>query len=299
MTQSSDAGLGDHLFGLLQRGLPTRWLSGLVYRLTQIRQPAFKDALIRLFLRGFAIDLSEAEHSDIRQYRSFNHFFTRALKPGARPLAADPQAFVSPVDGTISQFGRIANGRIIQAKNHDYSVQELLAGDPLAAQFMDGEFCTIYLAPYNYHRIHMPIAGRLRQWTYVPGRLFSVNAATARVLPRLFARNERLNACFDTEAGPFALSMVGALFVGSLETVWSGQVSPPHRRHVAPLPQQTAQTVTLARGAEMGRFNMGSTVVLLCARGAISWLDTLAPGQPVRMGQALGRLQVGPAASEL
>lgn len=291
MTTPSDASLGDLLFGLLQRCLPTRALSTLVYRLTQIRHPGFKDALIRLFLRGYTIDLSEAEHADIRQYASFNHFFTRALKPGARSLPEDPKVFVSPVDGTLSQFGRIENGRIIQAKGRDYSVAELLAGDRLAADVEGGEFCTIYLAPYNYHRIHMPLAGALRQWTYVPGRLFSVNAATARALPRLFARNERVNACFDTEAGPFVLSMIGALFVGSMETVWCGQISPPHRRDSLAQPERPAQAVSLARGAEMGRFNMGSTVILLAPRGALQWDASLRLGQSVRMGQSLARLR--------
>jgi phosphatidylserine decarboxylase len=287
-TTSESASLGDQLFGLLQRGLPTRWLSSLVYRLTQIRHPGFKNALIRLFLRGYTIDLREAEHEQIEQYRSFNHFFTRALKPGARPLAADPQAFVSPVDGTISQFGRIDGSRIIQAKGRSYSVQELLAGDGDAALYDGGEFCTIYLAPYNYHRIHMPIAGTLSHWTYVPGRLFSVNAATARALPRLFARNERLNASFDTPAGRVALSMVGALFVGSLETVWCGQVTPPHRRSNTPQTQRPRHPVHLARGGELGRFNMGSTVILLAPPGSIRWAATLASGQPVRMGESLG-----------
>lgn len=299
MSAASDAGLGDTLFGLLQRALPTRWLSLQVYRLTQIRHPAFKNALIRAFLRGYTIDLTEAEHENIEAYQSFNHFFTRALKPGARPLAGDPLAFVSPVDGTISQFGRIERGRLIQAKGHDYSVAELLAGDPLAAQFEGGEFCTIYLAPYNYHRIHMPVSGTLKQWTYVPGRLFSVNAATARALPRLFARNERLNACFDTSAGPFVLSMIGALFVGSLETVWSGQVTPPHRRGIAPQAQWPTQALSLSRGAEMGRFNMGSTVILLAPAGSLRWAAQLAPGQPVRMGQTLGQWQPGKTGGEL
>jgi len=286
-TTSESASLGDQLFGLVQRTLPTRWLSSLVYKLTQIRQPGFKNVLIRLFLRGYTIDLREAEHEQIEQYRNFNHFFTRALKPGARPLASEAQAFVSPVDGTISQFGRIDGGRVIQAKGRSYSVQELLAGDGDAASFEGGEFCTIYLAPYNYHRIHMPIDGMLRHWTYVPGRLFSVNAATARAIPRLFARNERLNASFDTPAGRIALSMVGALFVGSLETVWCGQVTPPHQRSTTPQTQRPQQPIALARGAELGRFNMGSTVILLAPRGSIRWEETLTPGRPVRMGESL------------
>ncbi|MEQ1438179.1 archaetidylserine decarboxylase [Fontimonas sp. SYSU GA230001] len=285
----TDATVRDRAFALLQRLLPTRWLSMLVFRITQIRHAGFKNALIRLFLRGFSVDLSEAEYAIPENYDSFNHFFTRALKPGMRPLAADPQALLSPVDGTISQFGDIRDGRIFQAKGHEYSVTELLAGDAEAAQvFMNGRFCTIYLAPYNYHRIHMPLEGRLRKWSYVPGRLFSVNAATARALPRLFARNERLNAVFDTRAGPFGLTLVGALFVGSLETVWAGRVTPPHLRG-EPAHYQPMNPVILGRGEELGRFNMGSTVILLAAPGAVEFDPTLAPGRTVRMGEAIGR----------
>lgn len=288
---SSDARFTDRAFVLLQLCLPTRWLSQLVFRLTQIRHPGFKNALIRLFLRGYTIDLSEAEFGRIENYESFNHFFTRALKPGARPMPADAQAFVSPVDGTVSQFGTIGEDRMIQAKGHTYSLYDLLPGDADAKAFVGGEFCTIYLAPYNYHRIHMPIDGRLAHWTYVPGRLFSVNAATARALPNLFTRNERLNARFDTPAGPVALSMVGALFVGSLETVWAGRVTPPHLRRRDSEQYTPMNPVTLARGAEMGRFNMGSTVILLAPPGSIEWKAGLASGQPVRLGDTLGRWQ--------
>jgi phosphatidylserine decarboxylase len=283
------AGLSDRMFAALQRVLPTRWLSSVVHRIAQIQQPAFKNTLIRLFMRGFKIDLSEAERSHVEDYVSFNDFFTRALKPDARPLAPEPDTFLSPVDGTISQFGRIRDGRLIQAKGHSYSLLDLLAGDTeRAAAFADGEFCTIYLAPYNYHRIHMPLDGRLQRWTYVPGRLFSVNAATARALPNLFARNERLNAIFDTATGPIGLVMVGALFVGSLETVWAGTVSPPHLR-TEPTEYEPMTPVQLLRGAEMGRFNMGSTVILLAPANTLRWDKTLHPGLPVRQGQSLAR----------
>ncbi|HEY0974082.1 MAG TPA: archaetidylserine decarboxylase [Solimonas sp.] len=280
---------GDKLFALFQRLLPTRFLSTVVFHLTQIETTWFKNLLMRLFLRGFTIDLKEAEFENYRNYGSFNHFFTRALKRGARPLPEDPHAFVSPVDGTVSQFGEIRDGRLVQAKGHTYSLLELLGGEAqLAAKFAGGRFCTIYLAPYNYHRIHMPVTGSLTHWSYVPGRLFSVNAATARALPNLFARNERVNAVFDTDAGPVGMAMIGALFVGSMETVWAGRITPPHLRdapyHYAPLDR-----VTLGRGDEMGRFNMGSTVILLTPPGGVDWSPTLAPGQTVRMGQAIGR----------
>jgi phosphatidylserine decarboxylase len=283
---------GDRLFAAVQQVLPTRWLSTAVFHLTQIETPWFKNALMRLFLKGFAIDLSEAETSRIENYRSFNHFFTRALKPGARPLPEDPRAFVSPVDGTVSQFGDIRDGRLIQAKGRDYSVLELLGGEPrLAERFAKGRFCTIYLAPYNYHRIHMPIGGTLSRWTYVPGRLFSVNAATARALPNLFTRNERVNAVFETEAGPVGLAMIGALFVGSMETVWAGRITPPHLREGGPFHYAPHDPVTLRRGDEMGRFNMGSTVILLLPENGLDWEPALQPGQAIRMGQPLGRWQ--------
>ncbi len=288
-TPHTDASTRDRLFAWFQYLLPTRWLSELVYRITQIRHPAVKDTLIALFLRGFRIDLSDAEFALPRNYDSFNHFFTRALKRGSRPLAEDPQALVSPVDGTISQFGAIQDGRIFQAKGHSYSVLELLGGDrEAAARFMNGRFCTIYLAPYNYHRIHMPIDGQLRNWSHVPGRLFSVNSATARALPNLFARNERLNALFDTPAGTMGVTLVGALFVGSLETVWAGRVSPPHPRG-APAQYAPMKPLALSRGDELGRFNMGSTVILLAQAGAVDWSETLAPGRVLRMGEAIGR----------
>lgn len=280
---------GDKLFAWIQRLLPTRLLSLAVFHLTQIETPWFKNLLMRLFLRGFTIDLKEAEFERYQNYASFNHFFTRALKRGARPLPTEPQAFVSPVDGTVSQFGEIRDGRLLQAKGHTYSLLDLLGGETeLAAKFAGGRFCTIYLAPYNYHRIHMPITGSLTNWSYVPGRLFSVNAATARALPNLFARNERLNAIFDTDAGPIGLAMIGALFVGSMETVWAGRVTPPHLRG-APFHYSPMDRVTLGRGDEMGRFNMGSTVILLTPPAGVDWSAELKPGQAVRMGQTIGR----------
>lgn len=288
--RSDTAGFRDHAFVLLQQLLPTRWLSMLIYRITRIEQAAFKNNFIRLFCQQFQIDLGEADREQPEQYRSFNDFFTRALKPGARRLDPDPAALLSPVDGTVSQAGDIREGRLIQAKGHDYSVETLLGGDAeLAARFAGGRFTTIYLAPYNYHRIHMPLSGTLQRWTYVPGRLFSVNPATVRALPGVFARNERVCTVFETEVGSFALVLVGALFVGSMETVWAGQISPPHKRGrveqfspVHPLP--------LARGEEMGRFNMGSTVILLAARDALEWDARMTPGQTLRMGERIGRL---------
>ncbi|HSW11304.1 MAG TPA: archaetidylserine decarboxylase [Solimonas sp.] len=285
-----DASAADRAFAQLQQWLPTRFLSWLIFVITRLRLPAFKNGFIRVFMKLYNISLAEAQLQRVDEYASFNEFFTRALKPGARPLDPQPGTLLSPVDGTVSQAGDIVGERIFQAKGHDYSVEELLGGDAeLAAPFAGGKFATIYLAPYNYHRIHMPLGAVLRHWQYVPGRLFSVNPATVRGLPGVFARNERVCAIFDSEVGPFALVMVGALFVGSMETVWSGQVSPPHKRggveQFRPI-----HPVKLARGEEMGRFNMGSTVILLTAPGALQWDPVMTPGNPLRMGQRIGYL---------
>ena len=282
-----DARPKDRAFALLQWLLPTRLLSLGMYAFTRVRWAPFKIAFIRLFMRGFRISLDEAEVQDPAQFADFNAFFTRALKPDARPL--EGSGLVSPVDGTLSQYGPLTNDRLIQAKGHDYRCEALLSDGAWAAEVRGGEFATIYLAPYNYHRIHMPLAGQLRAWRYLPGRLFSVNAATARAMPNLFARNERLVAMFDSERGPFAMVLVGALFVGGLETVWTGPVTPPHRRG-APGPIIPAlHPLLLARGQEMGRFNMGSTVILVGAPGVLQLDPSLVPGRVLRMGQALNR----------
>ena len=287
MASYTDIRGADRIFKLIQLCLPTRLISFLIFKLTRIESPAFKNLFIKWFMGAFHISLAEAEHERPEAYRHFNAFFTRALKPDARPLDQDPKAILSPVDGTVSQLGRIDSDRIFQAKGRDYTVGELLGDEGLAEPFVGGSFCTIYLAPYNYHRIHMPIGGRLKEWLLVPGRLFSVNPATARAMPKLFARNERVVTLFDTAVGPLALVLVGALNVGSMETVWAGQITPPHIR--SRLGRWTpGSPVRLVRGDEMGRFNMGSTVVLLFPPGKIQWSDELGPAKTVRMGQSIG-----------
>lgn len=288
------ASVGDRLFALLQLCLPTRFISWLVFGLTRVRAPGFKNAFIRWFMKAFDISLDEAEHEQPEDYRHFNAFFTRALKPGARPLDPDPHSFLSPVDGTVSQLGAIDGERIFQAKAHHYTAAELLGQTALAKPFEGGSFCTIYLAPYNYHRIHMPVSGQLEEWLYVPGRLFSVNPATARAMPRLFARNERVVSLFETDFGPLALVMVGALNVGSMQTVWAGRISPPHRRSGL-MHTRSSPPMAIDRGEEMGRFNMGSTVILLTPAGVLRWQDGLRAGSTVRMGQRLATL--APASS--
>lgn len=288
---ATDASFGDHAFAAIQQILPTRALSSGMHALTRIKTVWFKNAFIKVFMRLFNISLDEAVIDEPTRFESFNAFFTRALKPSARMVDAAPAAFVSPVDGTVSQFGAITDGELIQAKGHSYSAETLLAGRAdWAAEFAGGQFITIYLAPYNYHRIHMPLKGTLREWAYVPGRLFSVNHATARALPGVFARNERVVAIFDTELGPMAMVLVGALFVGSMETVWAGEISPPHERGDAPHVYQQRQPIVLEKGMEMGRFNMGSTVILLTPK-KLDWLSTLASKQPLRMGERIATIQ--------
>ena len=279
---------------LLQFILPHHALSRLALWLTRVRWPPLKNLLIGLFLRGFKPDLSDAQLADPYAYADFNAFFTRALRPGARPLAGDARTVVSPVDGAMNLCGRLDADRLLQAKGRWYTLEALLAGAAprWAASFRDGGFATIYLAPFNYHRIHMPADGRLAAAWYVPGRLFSVNTVAARLVPQLFARNERLVLLFEGASGPFAVIFVGALNVGSMATVWHGDVTPRRPRVVAELPLPPADQCWRERGAEIGRFNMGSTVIVLFAPAAAELAD-IAGGTPLRMGQRLGELRGG------
>lgn len=286
------AGAWDHLRALPQYLLPHHALSRLMLRLTRVRTPWVKNLIIDRMRHHFRIDIRDAVQPDPYAYPSFNAFFTRALRPDARPLAGDDSTLISPVDGTVSQAGRIEVNRLLQAKGRRFTLETLLGGDTeLARTFADGDFATLYLSPRDYHRIHMPLAGRLEKTLYVPGRLFSVAPYTVRSVPRLFARNERLVCLFDTPAGPMALILVGALFVACIETVWAGVVTPPHGHRIRTEPAPDSPPVQLARGAEMGRFNMGSTVILLFPPGRIDWTAELPPGRHLRMGEALGELR--------
>lgn len=280
--------LGDRLFILLNTLLPSHFLSWLMFHVARIRSTAFKNAFIGIFVKLYKVDLEEAEFERIKSYPDFSAFFTRALKPDARPIDQDPKVLVSPVDGTVSQLGPIRNGTMIQAKGLDYTVSDLLGGSKAAAFFQKGTFCTLYLAPHNYHRVHMPASGRMREWSYVPGPLFSVSERVVRKVPRVFARNERVCALFETDFGPLGIVMVGALFVGSIETVWNGRITPPHGHEAGRYTPMSP--VVLMRGRELGRFNMGSTVILLAPPGMVAWQPHLKPGVPVRMGRALGGL---------
>jgi phosphatidylserine decarboxylase len=277
----------DRLAVLPQYLLPKGAITRAAGSVASAQRGASTTRLIRWFVGRYGVNMSEAAEPDIAAYPSFNEFFTRALKPGARPLAqAD---LVCPVDGAISQFGRIRGAQIFQAKGHDYSTQALVGGDAtLAERFQDGYFATLYLSPKDYHRIHMPCAGRLRRMIHVPGDLFSVNPTTARGVPGLFARNERVVCVFDGEAGPFVLVLVGATIVGSMATVWHGVVNPPRPGTLREWTYET-QPVELAQGAEMGRFLLGSTVVLLFPDGGLQFNPAWMPGGAIRMGEMMAR----------
>ena len=283
---NSRLAIRDYLQTYLQYLYPQHFLSCLMFYATRWNNSVFKDWLIRWFVRRYRIDMTLAENPEPSSYASFNAFFTRSLRTGARPTATHPDDIVSPADGVISQLGHIENGRMLQAKGRWYTVAELLQSGPQqTAPFEDGAFATIYLSPRDYHRVHMPSTGKLKKMSYLPGRLFSVSQATTSVLPNLFARNERMVAHFDSALGPMAVVMVGALFVGSIETVWHGLITPPHAQKPATWSYPPGED--LNRGAEMGRFNMGSTVIVLLPRDAVVLADNLAPGSPVQMGQVI------------
>ncbi|MCL6415624.1 archaetidylserine decarboxylase [Aestuariirhabdus sp. Z084] len=284
------------LFALLQYLIPQHALSRVAGWVAECRWPWLKNRFIGIFVRHYRVDMSQAAEEDPKAYAHFNDFFTRALKPDARVIAEDKSQLVCPADGQISQIGQIEYGRIFQAKGQDYSLTELVGGDTaLADEFMNGAFATIYLSPRDYHRVHMPMNGTLRSMTYVPGQLFSVNQATAENIPRLFARNERVVAIFDTEQGPMAMILVGAMIVASIETVWAGLVAPVRREiKCTDYSDEARQPITLKRGEEMGRFKLGSTVILLHPKDSMKWLESMRAGNSVRMGEALGTVQTTP-----
>lgn len=275
------------LFIALQHIVPQHALSRFAGSIAASETPWLRDTLIRRFVAAYGVDLSEAARG-IGEFASFNDFFTRELKPGARPLADARQFILSPADGAVSQLGPVSGGRIIQAKGRDYSVAEILGcGAEEAARFEGGSFITIYLSPKDYHRVHMPAAGTLAATSYIPGDLYSVNTATAAGVDRLFARNERLSCRFDGPDGHFASIMVGAMIVAGIDTVWPNTF----RTHVsAPVHEDFAGAGhNFTAGDEMGRFYLGSTVVLLFEPGRVAWREDLKAGDPLRMGEALGQ----------
>ena len=281
----------DKLFVLSQYITPQLGVSNLAGRLADNdRSPALKNRVIKWFIGRYGVDMSEAAEPNPEAYATFNDFFTRELKPGIRPLADGEKTLVSPVDGAISQLGQVTGDRIFQAKGQSFSLSELLGGEEATtAPFADGEFSTIYLSPKDYHRIHMPMAGTLRQMIHVPGKLFSVNPVTAENVPNLFARNERVVCIFDTASGPMALVLVGAMIVGSVETRWAGVVVPGSRQVTSTL-YEGEQAISFDKGEEMGRFRLGSTVIMVMPKGSVSWNSNQVAGKTVRMGEAFGAL---------
>ena len=279
--------MSDRLKVTAQYLIPKQALTVLAGKLASARAGGLTTRVIRWFVGRYGVNMTEAANPDIASYPSFNEFFTRPLKPGARPLAdAD---YICPVDGAISQFGRIERDQIFQAKGHSYSTHALVGGDrDLAIQFQDGEFATLYLSPRDYHRIHMPCDGRLTRMIYIPGDLFSVNPVTARGVPGLFARNERVVCVFENDAGPFVLTLVGATIVGSMATVWHGQVNPPRPGTIKEWNYAPGEVV-LKKGDEMGRFLLGSTVVMLFPKRRLRFTDAWAPARAISMGEAMGQ----------
>ncbi|GGI70531.1 phosphatidylserine decarboxylase proenzyme [Shewanella hanedai] len=279
----------------LQYMMPKHLISRLVGKLAAAEMGSVTTAAIKWFIKQYKIDMGEAAQSSPEAYRTFNDFFTRALKSGIRPISEDKDYIVHPVDGAVSQCGPINHGQIFQAKGHEYSSLALL-GDQAddAKRFEEGDFATIYLAPKDYHRIHMPIKGTLSKMTYVPGDLFSVNPLTAENVPGLFARNERVVAIFETEIGPIAMVLVGATIVASIETIWAGTVTPPTGKKVFTweYPTEGPDALTLEKGAEMGRFKLGSTVVMLFAKDALDeFADGVMPKSVTRMGQPFAKIE--------
>ncbi len=278
--------MSDRLAVLPQYLLPKQALTALAGKFATARAGGLTTSVIRWFVGRYQVDMSEAANPDIASYSSFNEFFTRPLKPGARPLA--PAAFICPVDGAISQFGAIERDQIFQAKGHSYTTTALVGGDAeLARQFADGDFATLYLSPKDYHRIHMPCDGRLLRMIHVPGALFSVNPTTARGVPGLFARNERVVCLFESDHGPFVLALVGATIVGSMATVWHGVVNPPRPGHLRDWSYGDRE-LRYRQGEEMGRFLLGSTVVMLFPRGVMKFNAGWAPQRPIRLGEKMG-----------
>lgn len=280
----------DKLLTLIQYFVPQHLLSRLVGWLAESRIDFIKNTFIGQFANRYQVDMSEAVEENPLAYENFNAFFTRALKDGARPIDTDTGSIVCPADGAISQLGDIGGDAIFQAKGHYYSLNELLGGSSERARpFLNGKFATVYLSPKDYHRVHMPFTGTLREMIHVPGDLFSVNTRTAGNVPRLFARNERVVAIFDTDLGPMAVVLVGAMIVASIETVWAGIVAPARREvRVTDYRQETRQPVVLEKGAEIGRFRLGSTAIVCFGPGVANWEEHFKEGRPTRMGEKLG-----------
>lgn len=282
----------DKLFIAFQYVVPQHLLSHLVGWLAETRIDWIKNLFISKFIKQFNVNMDEAQRQTPEAFENFNDFFTRELKEGMRPIDDKSNSIVSPADGAISQLGPIENGRVFQAKGHDYSLIELLGGNSQTAEeFMGGQFATIYLSPKDYHRLHMPVTGTLREMIYVPGDLFSVNQTTAQNVPRLFSRNERVVAIFDTDLGPMALVLVGAMIVAGIETTWAGRITPFDRKVRStsyPVQGETIAPLVIEKGEEMGRFFLGSTIVVCFGEDKMHWLEEMKAERPLRLGESIG-----------
>lgn len=289
MLKSIITRLLDYIKALPLYCLPQHGLTAIVYKLTRIENKTWKNNLIRIFIKLFKVDMQQAIWSSEEDYSCFNAFFTRHLKPGARNWKKDEKNILSPVDGAVSQIGKINNHKLIQAKGFDYSLKRLLANDEEAIKhFKNGCFTTLYLSPKDYHRIHMPVSGKLIRSIFVPGDLFSVNSASVRTIDQLFARNERFISLFETELGLMAQIMVGAMFVGSMETVFAGQITPTQHREIS-IKEYEEESISLEQAEEFGHFNMGSTVILLFEKDKISWAEGLKENNPIQFGQIIAQ----------
>lgn len=271
--------------------IPQHGLSRLIGSIINSRQEKFKNYLIDSFIKRYNVDMRDAIETNPHSYPDFNSFFTRKLRPETRPIIGGENTIACPADGLISEFGTINESMILQAKNHQYTVADLLGGTKgdEAAAFINGQFATFYLAPKDYHRVHIPITGKLRKMIYVPGKLFSVNLCTANNVPNLFARNERVICLFDTKVGPMAVILVGAMIVASIYTVWAGAITPSKNREIQARDYSGNDApIIIERGAELGHFQLGSTVIVLFGPRSIKWIDTLQKNQSVKMGELIG-----------
>ena len=278
--------LWDKIVTLPQYLIPQHVLSLVMYRVTRCEVVWFKNLIISTIIKQYRVNMAEAAEMNLDSYSSFNAFFTRLLRNGVRPISESE--IVSPVDGVVSQVGLVTSGQIVQAKGHEYSVLALLGDDDaVTSEFVGGQFATIYLSPKDYHRIHMPVTGTLRKMRYIPGKLFSVSPRTVRAVPDLFARNERVAVTFDTDFGPIVVVLVGAIFVGSMETIWAGQITPNYGKVIQQWTYDGEQAITIEKGQEMGRFNMGSTVVVLVGKDAALFNDQVEAEATIQLGNAM------------
>ena len=282
-------GLIEYILAGIQYMLPHHLLSSMAHWFLRIRIKIIKNIQITLISEVTGVDWSESKLKSASDFESFNAFFTRELAAGARPIDRDPSSFVAPSDGKISQCGRLTNNRLLQAKGQQYSLRDLLANDPVSSKFHNGFFHTIYLAPRDYHRVHMPMSGHLQRMIHVPGRLFSVAPYSVHHIPGIFTRNERVICLFETTHGPMAVILVGAMLVSSMETTWSGVITPPRGKR-STTGDWSRREIRLEKGQEMGRFNMGSTVIVLLPAGSVSMLADYGAQDVVVMGQKLGGL---------